>query len=213
MAVLRWDRMTWDEFVAAVELYKQNFSGRSEEDFAYLRCRKALDGKPIAERASQSREIVRFLNVWKCGVNKDLTPPVIARWIRENAERLEALAHLTVDDPEVLDRLEEIQAIYDSLWDAARAEIRTRGRAATAKTLHMLLPGLFVMWDKNIERFANDYGDFMAEMHQLAVRMIAEGPYASAQELEQGDARALGLSRSQDVGEIPGRVQPGFRSS
>lgn len=194
MAVLRWDRVMWGEFVAAVELYKQEFSKRAEEDFAYLRCRKLLDGKAIAHRAAKSRDIVRFLNDWKCGVNRDNTPPMLAEWIRENADRLEALAHLTIVDAEVLYRLEEIQAIYDSLWEAARAKIRTWGPAANAKTLHMLIPGLFVMWDKNIVPFADDYADFMAEMHRLAVRMIETSPYASAEELEQRMQEHLGYA-------------------
>jgi hypothetical protein len=29
MAVLRWDRLTWDDFVAAVKAYQREFSGRS----------------------------------------------------------------------------------------------------------------------------------------------------------------------------------------
>jgi hypothetical protein len=170
--------MTWDEFVAAVGLYKEKFSGRTEEDFAYLRCRKLLDGRSVAERAARSREIVRFLNDWKCGVNKDRTPPVLAAWVRANHQRLENLADLTIAAPEVLDRLDEIQELYDDLWGVARKEIRTWGPAANAKTLHMLVPRLFVMWDKNIVPYASDYADFTAEMHRLATRMIEESPFA-----------------------------------
>ena len=194
MPVLRWDRMTWEEFVAAVELYKQEFSERAEEDFAYLRCRKLVDGKPIAERAARAPDIVRFLNAWKCGVNRDNTPPMLAEWIRANADRLEALAHLTIEDVDVLERHNEIQAIYGSLWEAARAKIRTWGPAATAKTLHMLIPRLFVMWDKNIVPFANGYGDFTVEMHRLAVRLIEESPHTSVEELEQRMQEHLGYA-------------------
>jgi hypothetical protein len=186
MAVLRWDRMTWEEFLAAVEAYQREFSGRSEEDFEYLRCLRLLEGKQIEARAARARDLVRFLNAWKCGVNKDKTPPMLAAWMRENAERVEALEHLTIADPEVLQRLNEIQAVYDSLWTTARAEVRTWGPAATAKTLHQLVPGLFVMWDKNIERYADGYVDFMSEMHRLGTRMVAEGPYASEADLERG---------------------------
>ena len=82
MATLRWDRITWDEFIAAAELYKREFSKRAEEDPAYLRCFRLLDGKSIAERAVKARDITRFLNDWKCGVNKHATPPMLATWIR-----------------------------------------------------------------------------------------------------------------------------------
>jgi hypothetical protein len=184
--------MTWEQFVAAAELYKQEFSKRPEEDFAYLRCLRLLEGKSMAARAAKSRDIVRFLNDWKCGVNKHNTPPMLAAWIRANADRLDALADLAIADPAVPERLGEVQATYDSLWSAARAEIRTWGPAANAKTLHQLVPGLFVMWDVNIMKFADGYTDFMAEMHRLGQRMVRESPYASVAELEERMQQHLG---------------------
>jgi hypothetical protein len=56
-------------------------------------------------------------------------------------------------------RLSEIQAVYDSLWANARETICTWGPAGNSKTLHQLIPVLFVMWDKNIVPFADDYAD------------------------------------------------------
>jgi hypothetical protein len=186
VATLRWHRMTWEDLLAAVELYQREFSGRAEEDAAYLRCVRLLEGKPITARAAKSRDIVRFLNDWKCGVNKLATPPVLAEWIRAHAERLQALEARTIADADLPDALDEIAALYDSLWETARAQIRTWGPAANAKTLHQLNPGLFVMWDKNIVPFADGYADFIAEMHDLGARMIEHSPFESAGELERG---------------------------
>ncbi len=119
---------------------------------------------------------------------------MLAAWIRANPDRIEALAQLTIADSEVLERLDEIQALYDSLWNEARVKIRTWGPAANAKTLHQLVPGLFVMWDKNIVRFADGYADFIAEMHRLGVRMVEESPYSSRDDLERRMQGHLGYA-------------------
>jgi hypothetical protein len=84
----------------------------------------------------------------------------------------------------VLEYLDEIQSHYDSLWGAARVKIHNWGPAANSKALHQIIPGLFVMWDVSIVPFAHDHADFMAEMHRLALRLIADGPYTDQDELE-----------------------------
>lgn len=91
--------MTWTDFLAAVELYQQHFSQRPDEDFAYLRCRRVLEDKTIAQRAGKARDIVRFLNEWNSGVNSLATPPVLAAWIREHADRLQCLVATSIADP------------------------------------------------------------------------------------------------------------------
>lgn len=56
--------------------------------------------------------------------------------------------------------------------------------ADASKTLHMLIPGLFVMWDKEIKRSApTGYGAYLLQMHALAGRLAAEAP-VPAPELE-----------------------------
>ena len=196
--------MTWEDFVAAVELYKREFSTRDGEDFAYVRCLRLLESKTIIERAANSRDITRFLNDWRCGVNKDNTPPMLAAWIRTNAERIEPLVHLSIGSPELQDCLGDIQAIYDDLWTRARAVIRTWGPAANAKTLHQLVPSLFVMWDKNIVPFARNYADFTAEMHGLGMRMVEESPFGSARRAREAHAGATRLQSAQDACQIFG---------
>lgn len=195
MAVLRWDRTTWREFEQAIEAYQREFSGRAQEDPAYLRCFRLLGGKTRAARAAKSRDITRFLNDWKCGVNRQDTPLMLVAWIRENAERLDALVPLTISEPEVLEQLDEIQAVYDTCGSPRAPGSRDSwGPAGNAKTLHQLIPGLFVMWDKNIVPLARDYSNFLAEMQSLAVRLIEESPYASAQELDGRMQEHLGYN-------------------
>ena len=129
---------------------------------------------------------------WKCRVNKTDTPPMLAAWIRENADRLEALTHVTIVDDALPDAVPEIKALYESLMAAEREKGHNWSDPAASKTLHQLIPGLFVMWDTNILPFADDYGDFTLEMHRLGLRLIEEGPYATSEELEQRLQEHLG---------------------
>jgi hypothetical protein len=55
------------------------------------------------------------------------------------------------------------------------------------------VPGLFVMWDKSIVR-SPATADFSAEMHHLAVWLIQDSPYRSAQELAQRMQQDLGFA-------------------
>jgi len=150
-----------------------------------------MDDESIPGRAARAGDIVFFLNNWKCRVDKIETPIMLAAWIRENADRLEALAPLTIVGDELPEAIPEIQALYQSLMEAGRKKIPNWSDAAASKALHQVIPGLFVMWDKNIKPFATDYGDFMLEMHQLALRLIEESPY-TGEELEQQLQEQLG---------------------
>jgi hypothetical protein len=47
--------------------------------------------------------------------------------------------------------------------------------AAASKSLHLLLPELFVMWDREIKRSApGGYGAYQRLMHDLAARLAVE---------------------------------------
>ncbi len=69
-----------------------------------------------------------------------------------------------------------MSALYDELMLAVRAAVSNWSDAAASKTLHQLMPELFVMWDKNIKPFAAGYGDFTLEMHRLGRRLAEEAP-------------------------------------
>jgi hypothetical protein len=78
-------------------------------------------------------------------------------------------------DDELPDVVGEMQALYDDLMAVGRAAVPNWSDAAASKALHQLIPALFVMWDVNIKPFAEDYGDFILEMHRLGRRLVEQG--------------------------------------
>ena len=174
MATLRWDRVSWEDFVTGLVAYRDEFSERSDEDFAYLRCLNQLRDRSMAEKSARSVHIVTFLNAWKCRLKPLESRMLLRDWIRDHAERLEALADVTALDDELPARVGEVEALYDDLMQAGRGAVANWSDAATSKALHQLVPGLFVMWDVNIKPFAAGYGDFMLEMHRLGRRLMEE---------------------------------------
>ena len=174
MATLRWDRVDWDEFVTGLTAYRDEFSKRSEEDFAYLRCLNQLAGRTMAERSTRAVHIVTFLNAWKCRLKPLESRTVLRDWIRERDGQLETLSTAAVLDEELPDFVGDVDALYKDLMSVGRTAVANWSDAATSKALHQLVPGLFVMWDVNIKRFADDYRDFTLEMHRLGGRLIKE---------------------------------------
>ena len=64
--------------------------------------------------------------------------------------------------------------------------------AAASKTLHMLIPELFVMWDKEIKRSTpGGYGAYQREMHKLAGRLASQAGVPTG-ELEKRLQQQLG---------------------
>lgn len=181
MPTLRWDRVTWDDFVTGLIAYRDEFSERSEEDFAYLRCLNELRGRTMAERSAKAVHVVTFLNAWKCRLKPLESRMVLRDWIRANADRLDAVSGVTVLDDELPAAAAEVESLYDDLMVAGRAAVANWSDAATSKALHQLVPPLFVMWDINIKRFAEGYGDFMLEMHHMGRRIVEEADLSAAE--------------------------------
>src|SRR4051812_17257210 len=94
MAPLQWDRLTWPEFVAKLEGYRENFSKKGREDPAYVRCLRIMQERPMAQRAARARDIVLFLNTWACHLPREPAVQGMSRWIREHVEPLERLEGL-----------------------------------------------------------------------------------------------------------------------
>jgi hypothetical protein len=176
MPTLRWDRTSWQEFVAALEAYAAEISGKPNEDFAYLRCLGLLRGKSMEDRAVRASLIVEFLNNWNCRLKATETRMMLDPWIRKRADRLRGLRDVHILDDALPDLAGEMNALYGELMIAGRAAVHNWSDAAASKTLHQLMPELFVMWDKNIKSFAPDYGDFTLEMHRLGRRLVDEAP-------------------------------------
>jgi len=183
MALLEWDALTWDGFVAGVRGYRDDFAPKGREDQAYFLGLTLVQDVPLARRSERSRAIVRLLNTWACRLSSSLTPGLLAGWIRAHGTQLAELETLTIADPALPARAEAIGGLHDDLIAVLRTGgVRNMSDAAASKALHLLLPGLFVMWDKEIRRSAPaGYADYTARMHELALRLLREAPVPAAQ--------------------------------
>jgi hypothetical protein len=161
MALLVWDEVTWETFVAGLEGFRDNFT----------RAAHAPEARP-----ESATEIVAVLNQWACRLSSTLAPPALEAWLRDH--ELKELQGLTIADPRVADHAEELGALHDELIRHMQAGgARNMGPAAASKALYLLQPRLFVMWDREISRSAPEgYGVYLLEMHRLARRLTGEAP-------------------------------------
>ena len=175
MALLKWTELSWDEFVGGLEGYRDFFSGKSREDESYFRCVELMQERPLRARA-EGRELVDCLNRWACRLSSRSTPELIANWVQGHMARLEWFEPLTILDPDVPGHAEELGSLHDDLIAYVKAGgVLNMGDAAASKTLHMLIPDLFVMWDKEIKRSVpTGYGAYQLQMHRLAGRLATE---------------------------------------
>jgi hypothetical protein len=130
----------------------------------------------MEDRAVRASLIVEFLNNWSCRLKATETRMMLGPWIRRHADRLRALHGVHILDHRVPEVTGEMNALYDELMIAGRAAVSNWSDAAASKTLHQLMPELFVMWDKNIKPYAPDYGEFTLRMHRLGLRLADEAP-------------------------------------
>ena len=195
MALLNWDQLTWEGFVAGVRGYRDDFAPKGREDEAYVRGLTLVQEVPLTRRAERSPAIVRLLNTWACRLSSSLTPGLLAGWIRAHGTELEELEPLTIVDPELPGHAVTIGELHDDVIAVLRAGgVRNMSDAAASKALHLLLPGLFVMWDREIRRSApSGYGSYIAQMHELALRLVREAPVPPA-EVEAHLQQELGAS-------------------
>ena len=192
MALLTWTELSWDEFVGGLEGYRDYYSGKSREDETYLRAVELMQERPLRARA-EGRELVGFLNRWTCRLSSVKTPGLIAGWAHGHMPRLERFEPLTILDADLPDYAEELGSLHDDLIAHVKAGgVLNMSDAAASKTLHMLIPDLFVMWDKGIKRSSPaGYGAYQRQMHKLAGRLAAEAG-VPAGELEKQLQQQLG---------------------
>ena len=192
MALLRWTDLSWDEFVGGLEGFRDHYSGKSREDETYLRCLELMQERPLRARA-QGRELVGFLNRWACRLSSVKTPGLIAGWAQSQMTSLEQFEPLKIADTQLPDHADELGSLHEDLI----AHVKTGGvlnmsDAAASKTLHMLIPELFVMWDKEIKRSTpGGYGAYQREMHELAGRLASQAGVPTG-ELEKRLQQQLG---------------------
>ena len=134
-----------------------------------------MESKPLETRA-EGRELVDFLNRWACRLSSVKTPGLIAGWAHDHMTRLEQFELLTILDAELPDHADELGSLHDDLIAHVKAGgVLNMSDAAASKTLHMLIPDLFVMWDREIKRSApGGYAAYQRQMHTLARRLAAE---------------------------------------
>jgi hypothetical protein len=163
MALIAWDDVTWPEFVAGLEGFRDHFP------------RAANAPEPHPKNAP---EIIRILNRWACRLSTERAPGALEAWLGAHAPGLGEVEPLTISDPRLPDHAEELGALHDGLIAHMRANgVGNMADAAASKALYLLNPGLFVMWDKEIRRSAPEgYGAFLLEMHGLALRLVEEAP-------------------------------------
>jgi hypothetical protein len=178
MALLDWTDLSWDEFVAGVRGYRENFAPKDREDVAYFRSLDVIQARPPAARGGHSADIVLLLNRWACRLSSERAPRALEEWLGRHIADLEELEPLTISDPGVPQRAEALGALHDDLIHQMRANgVNNMADAAASKALHLLQPRLFVMWDKEIRRSAPEgYGSYLLQMHALARRLLDEAP-------------------------------------
>ena len=174
-----WESATWEQFERAITEYRdKEFLGRSSisGENAYLGIVDELKAVPIDEWSRHVDALVLFLNRWNCHLPTKTpeTRLALQGWLGRERPALEAVARLTLFDPEVAECREEFGRLYASLISLRDStdgpRIPTMGDAAASKTLGAMIPPLFVMWDKVIKKKAGlDYGEFMLRMHDLAL--------------------------------------------
>jgi hypothetical protein len=168
MALLLWEDVTWPDFVAGLEGFRDHFT----------RAAKAKEPRPVS-----AAEIVVVLNSWACRLSSERAPDALEAWLQGHATELEGLEPLTISDARVPDRAQELGALHDDLILRMQSRgVRNMGRAASSKMLYLLQPRLFVMWDKEISRSAPEgYGSYLLQMHTLAGRLAGEAPTDSVE--------------------------------
>src|SRR3954454_22339650 len=81
MALLVWEEVTWPDFVAGLEGFRDHFP----------RAAQAPDAFP-----ENAADIIRLLNTWACRLSTERAPRALETWLGGNAATLEQLAPLAV---------------------------------------------------------------------------------------------------------------------
>jgi hypothetical protein len=164
---------------------------------AYLDVFTELQQVPIAERTLRVDSLIVFLNRWACHFPTKTaeTRNALRGWIERERDSLSALAPLSLRDAALPAHSGEYERLYRSLIalkDGDGPRIPTMGDAAASKILHLMVPPLFVMWDKKIKGGLSRYADFQLQMHNLALRLYGLAPIEARTDLDGYLQRKLG---------------------
>src|SRR6188508_2748548 len=102
MALLAWEKVTWPDFVAGLEGYRDHFP-------------RAVSGPEVFPEDAAG--IVAVLNRWACRLSTERAPVALESWLGEHP--LDELAPLTISDPRL--HFEDLGALHDDLIAHMRA--------------------------------------------------------------------------------------------
>ncbi len=178
MALIAWDEVSWADFVAGLEGYRDHFTRKGDGERAYAGLLAAMQDEPLATLPDRAADIVRLLNKWACRLSTARAPGALEGWLQGRLSALAAFEALTIRDPSVPEHTDVLADLHDGLIKEMRAKgVLNMSDAAASKTLHLVLPNLFVMWDKEIRRSTPEgYGAYLLQMHDLARRLVEEAP-------------------------------------
>lgn len=161
----------WKDFIEALQEYRNKFFiGDKKEEKYYLEIYEEIYNLNILDKANHADSIRLFLNRWKCHIYpKELFSKLLFDWICDKKSQIDSLKTFNIENLNLVKNLENIDILYKSLMDFKDNGIITMGDAATSKILHLILPKLFVMWDKNIKPHKGYlYSDFLIKMNSFA---------------------------------------------
>ena len=169
MALLAWDEVTWPDFVAGLEGFRDHFPRAAQAPDAFPE--NAAGHHPPPEQVG-----LPALHRAGAGRARDMAG-------RQGPRARAESTPLTISDPRLPAHAEELGAMHDDLIAHMRANgVNSMGDAAASKALYVLRPRLFVMWDKEIRRSAPEgYGAYLLQMHALALRLTDEAPAADVE--------------------------------
>jgi hypothetical protein len=177
MALLAWDEVSWADFVAGLEGYRDHFT-RPGGERVYAGLLEAIQGEGPEALPERAGDLVLLLNKWACRLSTARAPGALEAWLRGHVSALAHVETLTISDPRVPEHADELSDLHDDLIREMRANgVLNMADAAASKALHLLQPRLFVMWDKEIRRSAPaGYGAYLLQMHHLSRRLGEQAP-------------------------------------
>src|SRR6187455_1944121 len=102
MALLDWEKVTWPDFVAGLEGYRDHFP-------------RAVSGPEVFPEDAAG--IVALLNRWACRLSTERAPGALDSWLQEHP--LTELEPLTIAGPSL--PFDELGALHDGLIAHMRA--------------------------------------------------------------------------------------------
>jgi hypothetical protein len=164
--------VTLEEFLGVLEKYRDQFYwGHPPEEQYYIEVFQEINDVSIRGKIRYINSILLFLNRWKCRFSRQSASGAISKWIDREANALERLSALSIDAYNESVNI-EIDRLYKSLMELKKEGIHNMSDACASKILHLMVPKLFVMWDKDIMQFRGArYSSFLADMQQFAMRL------------------------------------------